>query len=512
MYKKDSLNKRYLFKLSTNFIAACATLVIQAIVPRGLGPKAYGDFNFLTNFFSQVAAFLDMGTSIGFYTKLAQRPQEKTLVTFYGYFFVSVFVVMALFVTGAVGTSWYLIIWPGQSMLIIYAAALWGVLTWLIQIFQKMADAYGLTVHTEIVNIFQRVLGVLLIIILYLLSRLSLTSLFLYHYLLMGIVLAGFLLIMKRRGAVVNVGQKLSTKLIIAYIKEFYDYSHPLFTYALLGLICGIFDRWLLQKFAGSIEQGFYALSYQIGAGCFIFTSAMTPLLTREFAIAYGKGDLPHMANLFRRYIPLLYSIAAYFSCFIAVQADNVIYIMGGKNFADALFAVTIMAFYPIYQTYGQLSGAVFYATGQTTLYRNIGSVFLLAGLPLSYLLIAPESWLGFQAGATGLAVKMVLIQVVGINAQLYFSTKFLRLRFWRYVGHQFASAGCLLFLAFATRWAVESMSSIQPGVIGNFLLAGVSYSFLVTIVVYFQPVLFGISRDDIHRILRLLRDQLRRH
>lgn len=509
---EDSLTKRYLFKLSTNFVAAFASLVIQAIIPRGLGPKAYGDFNYLTNFFSQVVGFLDMGTSVGFYVKLAQRPQEKALVTFYGYFFVAVSAVMLILVIGAMGTSWYPIIWPGQSMLLIYAAALWGVFSWLIQIFQKMADAYGLTVHTEIVNIFQKVLGVFIILLLYLLSRLSLTTLFLYHYLLMGIVFIGFWLIMRRREVFINVGRTLKTKQIIAYIKEFYDYSHPLFIYALLGFICAIFDRWILQHFAGGIEQGFYGLSYQIGAGCFIFTSAMTPLLTREFAIACGKEDLPHMAYLFRRYIPLLYSIAAYFSCFIAVQADNVIYIMGGKMFAGAFMAVTIMAFYPIYQTYGQLSSSVFYATGQTTLYRNIGSVFLLGGLPLSYVLIAPVGRLGLQAGATGLAVKMVLLQVVCINVMLYFNAKFLGLRFWRYVGHQFASVGCLLFLALGARWAVESLSPIPPGLVVNFLLAGVLYSLMVTITVYSQPVLFGINRDDIHRILRLLRGQMRRH
>jgi O-antigen/teichoic acid export membrane protein len=402
-------------------------------------------------------------------------------------------------------------IWPGQSILFIYAAAFWGVLTWLIQILQKMADAYGLTVHTEIVNIFQRVLGVLLIVLLYLLGRLSLPSLFLYHYLLMGIVITGFMVIIKRRGEFLNVDWTLRTTQIIGYIKEFYDYSHPLFIYALVSLICGIFDRWLLQNFAGSIEQGFFGLSYQIGAGCFIFTSAMTPLLTREFAIAYGKKDLARMAYLFRRYIPLLYSIAAYLSCFIAAQADNAIHIMGGKKFTGALLAVTIMAFYPIYQTYGQLSGAVFYATGQTTLYRNIGVAFLLGGLPLSYLLIAPESRLGFQAGAAGLAVKMVLIQIVGVNVQLYFNARFLGLRFWRYVGHQFACVGSLLFLALATRWAVDSLSPVQPSWMVNFFLAGVAYSLLAAILVYSQPVVFGITRHDIHRILRLLRDRLHR-
>ena len=99
---------------------------------------------------------------------------------------------------------------------------------------------------------------------------------------------------------------------------------------------------------------------YQIGSLCFLFTGAMTPLFTRELSIAFSNGDLPRMAELFRRYIPMLYSIAAFFSCFIAVQADKVVYIFGGNKFEGAATAVTIMAFYPLHQTYGQLSGSVF--------------------------------------------------------------------------------------------------------------------------------------------------------
>ena len=82
----DSLGKRYFYKLLTNLVSLPVYFVTQAIIPRGLGPQAYGDFNFLTNFFSQVMGFLDMGTSIGFYTKLSQRPHETALVSFYFYF------------------------------------------------------------------------------------------------------------------------------------------------------------------------------------------------------------------------------------------------------------------------------------------------------------------------------------------------------------------------------------------------------------------------------------------
>jgi len=42
----DSLKKRYFFKLFSNFSGMAISLVTQAIIPRGLGPKNYGDFNF----------------------------------------------------------------------------------------------------------------------------------------------------------------------------------------------------------------------------------------------------------------------------------------------------------------------------------------------------------------------------------------------------------------------------------------------------------------------------------
>ena len=63
----------------------------QVIIPRGLGAAQYGNFCFLTDFFSQFLGFLNMGTSIGFYTKLSKRPRETKLLVFYaGYVMLAV--------------------------------------------------------------------------------------------------------------------------------------------------------------------------------------------------------------------------------------------------------------------------------------------------------------------------------------------------------------------------------------------------------------------------------------
>jgi len=174
----NSLKKRYLYKLVANIIGLFIAIVTQAIIPRGLGPKAYGDFSFLTNFFTQIVSFLDMGTSIAFYTKISQRPKEFGLVSFYLYFAMFVSVVVLVFVTFSVTTSIHGKLWPNQGVFYIVLAAVWGIMTWLIQIINKMGDAYGLTVSTELARISQKVLGLALIVPLFLFELLNLRNFF----------------------------------------------------------------------------------------------------------------------------------------------------------------------------------------------------------------------------------------------------------------------------------------------------------------------------------------------
>jgi hypothetical protein len=231
----------------------------------------------------------------------------------------------------------------------------------------------------------------------------------------------------------------------------------------------------------------------------------MTPLITREFAVAFGKNDLNQMAHLFRRYIPVLYSVAAYFACFIAVEAEAVTYILGGDQFREAALAVAIMSFYPIHQTYGQLSGSVFYATGQTALYRNIGIGILILGLPVAYFLLAPADKMGIHAGAVGLAIKMVAIQFIGVNIQLYYNTKLLRLKYWKYAGHQIISVGCLLVLALSSSFLSEQMV-LSGNVILKFILAGFVYTGVVLCLACYVPIIFGLRKEDVQSVFLLIR------
>lgn len=150
----------------------------MAIIPRGLGPRAYGDFSFLSNFFSQFVSFFDMGASIGFYTKLSQRQNDVGLITFYLGFAIIASIAVFLLVLVASLASISHIIWPDQLMFFIYLAAIWGIFSWFVQILNQIVDAFGMTVPAELARIAQKVLGVILISGLFFSNQLNLSNFF----------------------------------------------------------------------------------------------------------------------------------------------------------------------------------------------------------------------------------------------------------------------------------------------------------------------------------------------
>ncbi|KUK54701.1 MAG: Polysaccharide biosynthesis protein [Desulfotomaculum sp. 46_296] len=499
------LIKRFSYKLFTNIVSLAINLITFSIIPRGLGPKAFGDFNFLTGFFTQVVNFFDMGTSICFYTKLSQRQKDSGLVSFYFRFVLTVFSLTLALVYLTHLTPASAKIWPDQKFIFIFLASLWAALSWVLQIINQMNDAHGLTVTSEKARIIQKFLGLGIICLMYVFGQINLFNFFCYHYFLFFLLGGCLIWISQQKVSPLKYIPHSSLNSTKEYLKEFYHFSHPLFFYTLAGLVTALFDRWLLQVYGGSIQQGFLGLSNQVGAFCFLFTSAMTPLLTREFSISFANKNLAEMAHLFQRYIPVFYFIAAFFSCFISVQAGKVTYFVGGTGYQNAVIPVAIMAFYPIHQTYGQLSGSVFYASGQTKLYRNIGTVFMLAGIPVTYFLIAPAQKMGLNAGAAGLALKMVLLQFFAVNVQLYFNTRLLKISLGHFFKHQLFSAGCLIILALAATMAVDRGLGLKEHVILSFLLSGFFYFVAVAAVIYFFPYIAGFNRQDVLYILKYL-------
>lgn len=492
----DSLVRRYSLKFAANLIGVGSSAIVQSLVPRALGPAIYGDFSFLSAFFTRFVGFLNLGSALAFFTRLSQRPGDTALIVFYSYVLVAVGLVTAIFVAAAYAVSAQSLLWPGQRAIFVCAAAAWGLLVWYTDTISQVCDALGVTVRSEVVRMVQRAAAAALAAVLFALGVLTLPSYFAHQYVMLGSLGIAWLALLRRSGIRMETW-RLPSVVIRSYLREFTGYCHPLVVYTVVGFIVNVLDRWLLQRYAGSVEQGFFGLSYQIGAFCFIFTSAMTPLIMREFSVAFAAKDLARMAYVFRRYIPSLYAMAAWLAAFAAVEADRIVSLFGGPQFAAAAGAVSIMAFYPVHQTYGQLSGSIFYATGQTARYRNIGLASMLLGVPLTVgVLLAARDWGASQALA--LALKMVVLQFIAVNVQLWFNARFLGLSFWGYFGHQIAVLASMTALALVGRAVGDRI----PGpVLVQFLAGGAVYTAAVLALAIAVPGTFGLDRSDLSRL-----------
>ncbi|ADR35051.1 polysaccharide biosynthesis protein [Sulfuricurvum kujiense DSM 16994] len=488
---EDSLKKRYSIKLIANVVNALINAVLIAIVPKALGPVPYGQFVFVQDFFAKIIGFLDMGSSTAFFTKLSAKHTRKELITFYFLYSLGVFFFLSSAIVLIHRSNLNAALLPDIPAVYIYLGLIYGFLTWVTQIFIKISDAYALTVSVELIKIGHRIVSLFFLFYCVYFTLFDLQTYFYYNYAVLALflIVIGWLFVQKK----IFDRQILSFDFSVKKIaKEFIDYCHPLVVSGVIGMSIGIFDIWLLQTMGGSEQMGFYGLSYSLAAMCFLFTSAMTPIITREFSKSYEHKNIEQMQKLFYRYIPMLYSLAAFFAVFISFQNENVLLIFADEKFKEAHWVLVVMALYPIHQTYGQLSGSVFHATGQTSRYRNIGISSALIGLCFSLLFIY-----FFDLGAMGLAYKMVLTQLVGVTVQLYYNSKFLALDLRYFLRHQITA---LLFFVLIAYAATRLTPIATP--LASFLVSGFIYTVLVIIFGYLFPSVFATTHDEIKTTL----------
>ena len=511
-----TLARRYLSKLLANVASVPVYLVMEAILPRALGPQMYGNYSFATNLFQQLSGFLDMGTSTCFYNALSRRQHETGLIAFYLRVSLLVAVVSlavaALMQIGPVGG----LLMPDVPGWLAPLAAFWAFLTWWGRVLRSMNDAVGATVPSELSRSVIALLAVFALAGLYWLDILNIGTLFGQQYAMLAATALGYWIVSKkaweeRFGQGGRFSLRLDGDQTRAYAREFFDYSHPLFVQALLTFAMLSVERWLLQWFDGSTQQAYYALAQKVCIACFLFVSAMTPLIMREFSIAWGKKDMEGMGRIMQRFAPLLYAVAAYFSCFSAVEAPALVNLFGGEDFAAAVLPVQIMAFYPLHQAYLQLASSVFHAAGRTRTTRNITMLDAVYGFAAVWLLLAPERYFGLHLGAVGLACKTVLVQFVTVNIQLFLASRLIPFSWWRNLAHQFWCLAILLGLAFGCHQLTLGMGLGPATSLPRFICAGVLYTMAVWAAVLLLPALAGLRRAELADMLgRFLRRRRR--
>ncbi|MDH4262383.1 MAG: oligosaccharide flippase family protein [Spirochaetia bacterium] len=525
----DSIKKRYFYKLAGKLMLVVSGLVIMTFVPRTLGPKYFGQFQFITNNMNLIFGTLSLSVPVAYFNWVSKREHTQNSDLATGLTMGFVFLVglaLFLFILLVSSLDLYIYMWPDIDKSTIWYGYLFAFSTALLGILNYLSDGKSLTGGQEKRNMLASVLRVVILFLLYLSGTLTLTTFFGIQ---IGLLIFIFLLVsfwLFKAGA---IQEKIFSKKTYekAEVKEYIlfvsNYASPLALYSFFVLLYGYFDPWFLQWISGSVEQGFYGIAFNLGSLIFVFSGSMTPIIIREYSYYAAHNNIEMLRKIFHR-VRIFFILSVSMSMYFFLNAKSVINITGGEKYADALPAMMIMCLYPVHQTLGQLSSSLFLSRGATKEYSKIGIYIMLTGIPATYLFLAPKSYFipGMELGALGLALKMVIINILSTNVFLYLNAKFLKISYWEWAWFQIKSMLIFFLIGFSVRYFTDlstlninidvhdfhylnPISPFIPDLI-HLTIFGMIYFILTIFLVLLFPKSFGLYEDDLKYILLLFR------
>ena len=493
----ERVGVRFGMTFLANALRAGLSFVGGLLIARTLGAADYGDLSFLLASFTAIGSLLDMGSSSAFYTLVSRRCRGPALFALYGGWLVVQFAATLLAIGVLLPGPAITYIWVSQqrsAVLLAFASSflmtqLWGTVSCL-------GEAVRKTVMVQVASVLQAAGHLLLLGLAAAGGWLTVHSvlwLLLGEHLLLSVVLGPRLLRANLAGTPeARDGVREILRTVVAYCA-------PLVVYGWASFLYTFADRWLLQQLGGAAQQGFFSIAQQFANVSLIATTSILRVLWKEVAEAQERRDYQRVRTLYSTVSRCLYFTGAWVSCLVVPYTSILLAWTAGPQYAGAAVALGLMLLYPLHQSLGQILATLFYATGNTRPYVRINLILTGVSLPLTYLLLAAPSAAipGLGLGAEGLALKMIVLQVIGVNLQGAVLAR--RGDVPHAYGYQLVVPALLLGVAWTSRGVAEAfVSPISPSLAGvSALLVGVClYTVTSAVLVWRQPDLVGLTGE----------------
>jgi len=506
---KQSIKVRFFFSLLSNILRIIFLFIAGIIVARSLGPAGYGNLIFLIGSFTAIANLVNMASSSAFYTFISQSKRGLKFYFYYLFWLMIQFSIplfLVLLLPGELKQK----IWLGHPkglILLALFASFTAEQMW--KFAKQVGESLRDTVNVQIKSMLLVSTYLICIILLVAFNLTSIKTIFIVKgCVYLFFVIAYIRWIYRKTDFYTEKNENLKS-----VFTEYKTYCFPLVFYTFVGFLYIFADYWLLQKFGGAIQQGYYAVGARIAAVSMLATVSILQIFWKEIAEANTQGNMERVRMLYRKISKSLYFVGAFFSCLAIPFSSTILSIVLGSSYKAAWLPFSIMLLYPVHQSLGQITGTMLMATGRTKTKSIIGIAFMGVSIITAYFVLAPKSFLipGLNLGAKGLALKMVICQLLDVNLMAYFVAKYFKTSFnWAY---QFKVLLSLLLLGFVIKISVQWFVSVLAFPTHPILLmfiSGIFYTGTVAIVLYKSPAIAGLDRVQINHGLSWLRSRLK--
>lgn len=489
----NSIRSRFGFSVFANLLKSAIAFSTGLLIARSLGPDKYGDMVFLLGTFTAARQLLDMGTSTAFFTFVSQRKRCRRFV--YWYFLWLGF--QFFLVLSAVGllfpSSLMQLIWKGEQrslVMLAFVAVFMQTVMW--STILQLAEARRLTRQVQGSALIVALAHLILMMWAGKSGWLSIEAVFLLLIVEWGI--AGLFIILK-----LNFEELPDeNETFRSVVTEFWRYCRPLILYAWVSFAYEFADRWLLQTYAGSVQQAYYSVAYQIGAIAAIATASILNIFWKEISEAYYQKNIERVAMLYKKVSRGLFFVASVGAGFFAPWAEDILRVTLGANYIGGKAALVIMFFYPLHQSMGQICGVMSYGTGRVATHARIGMIGMGLSMAVTYFVLANPSAMvpGLGLGSSGLAGKMVVMQLLSVNVLAFYLSKSLGIKYdWLF--QPAAIVACVVAGLLAYSFTHEILNLGSQFLIA-ILLSGALYSVLIVALIFLMPSLAGLCRANV--------------
>ncbi len=496
--KSDSIAKRYLVTLVANSAKLVVGVIAASIVPRTLGPLNYGNFQFVTNISTSIRSFIDLNISASIYTYNSKNPQDGLAAFLYaGWMFLQLIVILAI-IAGLAFFGKLQMLWPAQEFRFVCVVAVLEWITFFALFLIQLGESKGESVIVQKINMFSQMFKLISFLLFFYLEILSLSTFILVNYVasIVVIVLTLILLVNKKRRTYFNLDiTRGKVRTIFLYSIK---YVSPLFVLLVAVLLHDYFEKWFLQVVAGSVEQGYYSLAFQWSSISLLFTTSILSILWREVSYSQSINDHEAIQKIFLKTTKSLFFLSSFIAFYIMLNSKDLLHVAVGDKFQSARYALAVMSLYPIHQTMGQINGTIYYATGRVRQYRNLSVISLFIGIVCTYLFLAPSTFVlpGFGLAALGLSLKIVLVNIIGVNILLFYNSRHLAISYKDLVFFQikiiFIVGGACILSSFVFQLIFQSF--IWYRLIGS----AVTQIFLAAFLILKYPSMLGFKKEEI--------------
>lgn len=505
MLHSTSVKLRFAISVGANILRALISFATGILIARALNPVGYGELMFLMGSFIAIRSLLDLGSSSAFFTFLSKRSRGVRFYLAYFLWLTLQFGATLLMLWLVLPSGLFVKIWLGHErgiVMLAFAAVFMQQQLW--QTVTQIGEAMRKTVKVQLMNLTVALTYVTVVLLLLTFWSLSVQRVLIILIMLYSIATVLAYQFLKRDIEVPAEPERSAREIF----QDYWDYCKPMLFLALVGFAYDFSNKWMLQRFGGSAQQGYFQIASQFAAVSLLATTSILNVFWKEIAHAWEAQDLVKVANLYQRVSRGLVMLGAIISGLLLPWSEQIVTITLGMAYSQAWPVLAIMLLYPIYQSMGQIGGTMLLASGQTRNYMRVSVFTMLVSIPLTYFILAPTSGgllPGLDMGAIGMAGLMVVLGILSVNVQAWVIARYGGWKFdWAFqvvgIPLMIAVGGVAKWLAVAL-WPIEAIN--VSGLIVPVTIAGSIYLCMVAVAIWWLPWLIGTNRGEIGSVLR---------